>query len=396
MKILFVIDTIQVSGAEKSLVEIAQHFKRHTPVFVHIYKGDMLKPILEKAGIKVYSLNVPGSRNYKMAAKQLEKIYELEKPDIVHSTLFNSDAVTRKLRRRYNIPLVSSFVNNSYNPLRFKNQGFLTQIKLRLVQLYDTFTSRQVDFFISNSETIKKAKANSTNVNLKKVKVIYRGRDKEKFRNLAENNSGELKESLNISNNKVLLNVSRLIERKGQLDLVEAMPEVLKTHPQTKLLIAGHGVFEAVLIKRIKALGIEKHVSLLGRRMDVAELLNIADVFVYPSYFEGLPGALIEAMMAEKLIVCSDIPENMECVDKDSAIIFERGNISDLADKIIFALNNENKLCRLGEKARRIALEKFDLESIAQQYEETYEYIKTIQLKNNLNFCSSQRVAGKP
>jgi len=383
MKILYVIDTIQGSGAERSLVEIAQHFKRHTPIFVHIYKGDMLKPLLEKVGIKVYSLNIPGQRNYKIAAKQLEKIYELEKPDIIHATLFNSDAITRKLKSKFPIPLVSSFVNNSYNPLRFKNQGFLTQIKLRLVQLYDTFTSRQVDFFISNSETIKKAKANSTNVNLKKVKVIYRGRDKEKFKNLAENNGLELKKSLNISNSKVLLNVSRLIERKGQLDLLEAMPEILKNHPQTKLLIAGHGVFEVVLSKRIKALGLEKHVSLLGRRMDVPELLNIANVFVYPSYFEGLPGALIEAMMTEKLIVCSNIPENMECVDKDSAIIFERGNISDLANKVIFALDNEHNLSHLGEEARKIAMEKFDLESIAQQYEETYDYIKTIKPMNN-------------
>jgi L-malate glycosyltransferase len=108
MKVLFVIDTINGSGAERSLVEISQHFEKYIPVFVHLYEGDQLKPNLEDSGIKVYSLNIPGPRNFSKAAKELEKIYEKEKPDIIHSTLFRSDAVTRKLKSKYDIPLVSS------------------------------------------------------------------------------------------------------------------------------------------------------------------------------------------------------------------------------------------------------------------------------------------------
>lgn len=376
MKILFVIDTIQGSGAERSLVEIVQHFKKHTAVFVHIYEGDMLKPNLEKAGIKVYSLNIPGPRNYSLAAKRLERIYHLEAPDVVHATLFNSDVITRKLKKKHPIPLISSFVNNSYSPLRFKNQSILYQLKIRLVQAYDAFTSRKVDFFISNSETIRKAKGRSTNVDQKKIKVIYRGRNKDQFINLNGSGLTSLKRDLDISNQKVLLNVSRLIERKGQLDLIKAMPEILRSHPETILLIAGHGVFKEKLQSEIEYLGLESSVRLLGRRMDVPDLLNIADVFVYPSYFEGLPGSLIEAMMTEKVIVCSDIPENMECVDENSALIFERGNVSELEKKIIYVLNNIMELNQLGKNARKIAIEKFDLENIARQYEETYEGVK--------------------
>ncbi|MDX1718630.1 MAG: glycosyltransferase family 4 protein [Salegentibacter mishustinae] len=376
MKILFVIDTIQGSGAERSLVDIASHFKKHNAVFVHIYKGDMLKPILEKAGIKVYSLNLSGPRNYSNAARELQKVYDIEKPDIIHSTLFNSDAITRKLKSKYPISLVSSFVNNSYNKLRFKNQSLGTQVKLRLVQLYDAYTSRKVDFFISNSETIKKAKARSTYVSLDKVKVIYRGRDIEKFKNLSTfEDLNKLKDSLGISSQKVLLNVSRLIERKGQMDLVNAMPSVLKQHPNTILLIAGHGVYEDKLNKRIKELGLEENIKLLGRRMDVAQLLLLANVFVYPSYFEGLPGALIEAMLAEKVIVCSNIPENLECVDEESAVIFERGDVDELSKKVNYAIDNEGELKALGIQARKIAAQKFDLGSIAAEYEATYEQI---------------------
>lgn len=146
MKILYVIDTLQGSGAERSLVEIAQNLINFTPVFVHLYKGDMLKENLTGAGIKVYSLNIPGPRNFKVAAKKLEKIYRDEKPDLIHATLFRSDSVTRILKNKYDIPLVNSYVNNSYNPLRFKGLSLSMYIKLRLVQLYDSITSGKVDF----------------------------------------------------------------------------------------------------------------------------------------------------------------------------------------------------------------------------------------------------------
>ncbi len=377
MKVLFVIDTLQGSGAERSLVEIAQHFKKYTPVFVHVYEGNMMVPVLNELGIKVYSLNIPMERNFALATTELEKIYKIEKPDIIHSTLFKSDIITRRLKSKYNIPLISSYVNNNYNPLRFKDLSVVQGIKLRLVQLFDAYTSRKVDFFISNSLTIKNAKANSTFVDKDKVKVIFRGRDVEKFKNAYnEEKLKELKASLGIAQNQqVLLNVSRLIERKGQMDLLNAMPGILEKFPNTILLIAGHGIFEKKLKRKINELKIDRSVKLLGRRQDVPLLLMLADVFVFPTYFEGLPGSLIEAMLAEKVIVCSDIPENQECVDNSTAIFFNRGDVKELTDKVIYALNNKESLGLKGNYAREIALQKFDIKSVAAEYEKTYNMV---------------------
>lgn len=375
MKVLFVIDTLQGSGAERSLVEIAQNFKKYTPVFVHIYEGNMLVPQLKAAGIKVYSLNVPMPRNFPLAQKELEQVYKIEKPDIIHSSLFKSDAVTRKLKSKYNTPLVSSFVNNSYSSLRFKEETTLMKLKLRLVQLYDAYSSRKVDFFISNSETIKKAKSKSTMVSEDKVKVIFRGRDINKFSNNKGKDLGELKNYLGVSTQNVLLNVGRLIERKGQMDLINAMPAILEKFPKTVLLIAGHGDFKTTMEDRIRELNLQNNIRLLGRRQDVPDLLEISDIFVFPTYFEGLPGSLIEAMLAEKVIVCSDIPENKECVNSQSAVFFKRGDVEDLAKKVIFSMENKMQLEPLGKEARKLAIEKFDIQNIAREYENTYDNI---------------------
>ena len=375
-KVLFVIDNIGGSGAERSLIEITKNLKRYEPVFVHVYKIDILKQVLLDAGINVHSLNIPEPRNFAEAAKALAKVYEKEKPDIVHSTLYKSDIVTRKLRDKYDIPLVSSFVNNSYSKLRFEKFDLPMKIKMRLVQLYDTYTSRKVDFFFSNSETIKRSKGRSTLVNSNKIKVIHRGRNIESFtNNFDDNKLLDLRRSLGVEDKKVLLNTGRMIERKGQMDVVNAMPEILKEEPDAVLLIAGHGSFERELKKRVKELNLEDNVQILGRRHDVPELLALADVFVFPSYFEGLPGSLIEAMLAEKLIVCSDIPENQECVTPESAIFFERANVPQIAEKITYALKNQENLQDISKEARRVAVEKFDVRKIAREYEETYDMI---------------------
>lgn len=375
-KVLFVIDNIGGSGAERSLIEIAKNLKRYEPVFVHVYQIDILKQSLLDAGIYVHSLNIPEPRNFAEAAKALAKVYDEEKPDIIHSTLYKSDIVTRRLRDRYDIPLVSSFVNNSYSKLRFEKMSLTMKLKMRLVQLYDTYTSRKVDFFFSNSETIKRSKGRSTLVNPKKIKVIHRGRNIESFTNDFDDQVlRNLKQSLGVENKKILLNVGRMIERKGQMDLVNAMPEILTQEPNAVLLIAGHGSFEVELKKRVKKLNLEENVQILGRRHDVPELLALADVFVFPSYFEGLPGSLIEAMLAENLIVCSDIPENQECVTPESAIFFERANVPQIAERITYALKNQESLQVIRKEARRMAVEKFDVRKIAREYEDTYDMI---------------------
>ena len=375
-KVLFVIDNIGGSGAERSLIEIAKNLKRYEPVFVHVYQIDILKQSLLDAGINVHSLNIPEPRNFAEAAKALAKVYDEEKPDIIHSTLYKSDIVTRRLRDRYDIPLVSSFVNNSYSKLRFEKMGSIMKLKMRLVQLYDTYTSRKVDYFFSNSETIRQAKGRSTLVDLKKVKVIHRGRNIDQFsQKIDENTLNTLRRSLNLENKKILLNVGRMIERKGQMDVVNAMPAILKNEPNAVLLIAGHGSFEVQLNKRIKELGLEENIKILGRRSDVPELLALADIFVFPSYFEGLPGSLIEAMLAESIIVCSDIPENQECVTSESAIFFERANVPDITEKIIFALKQQEELRAMAKAARRVAIQKFDVRKIAEEYEDTYDMI---------------------
>lgn len=375
-KILYILDTFETGGAEKSLLDIAMHNHEVVSVFVTLYQGNQLVETAQKAGIKVIALNRKEKYAFGKIAQLLLPIVREEQPDIIHATLFRADIVARKLKKYFSIPLVSSLVNNSYVAERYQKLSFIGKLKLNYIQQLDAKTAKKVDFFVSNSQTIKVSNAKALHLDLDKIKVIYRGRELSKFTSITSQQIEETKNTLGIpSTTFVLLNVSRLLDRKGQLDLLKAINEVRKTNLSLKLLIAGEGFYRSVLEQYIQENDLSAHVTLLGNRSDVPVLLHLADAFVFPSHYEGLPGALIEAMMAKKTIICSDIPENKECVSDKEALIFQKGNVAQLVQMIENVIHHPNAYNDLGENAKKVAIEKFSIEKVVAQYNSFYSSI---------------------
>ena len=376
IKVVYLIDTLVVGGAEKSLVDIAINNPSIDSVFITIYKGDALAPLLEKNNIEVYKLDNTFKYGFDAALQQLLPLIDSIKPDIIHSTLFRSDIIARKVKAVRNIVLVSSFVNNSYAKVRYDKMSFVSKCKLYGIQLFDRWTAKKVDLFISNSQTIKNSNGKSLGVNENKIKVIYRGRSSKKFSEITVADALALRTDLKIDiDTKVLLNVSRLLDRKGQMDLLHSFAKIIKTNPNVVLLIAGEGAYRNVLENEIEKLGLKEKAILLGSRNDIPTLLQLADIFVFPSHYEGLPGALIEAMFAQKIIICSDIGENTECVSLNEAVLFKTSDVDELYDKLKLVLNNIEDYKKLGINAKQSAIQKFELSNIVQQYNSTYSQL---------------------
>jgi glycosyltransferase involved in cell wall biosynthesis len=375
MKVIYVIDTLEGYGAERSLVEIAVNMQDVTPVFVHLYNGDALRPMLEQHSIKVYSLDITSKYAYKEAIHLLSPIIEFERPDIIHSTLFRADMISRKIKNLFpNIILVGSFVSNSYGRRRYGQLSPLSQLKLFVTQLKDRQTSHNVDFFISNSETIKGTNSKALGVSPKKVKVIYRGRSLMESPLNTTNKILHLKKELGLVDKKVFLNVGRLQKGKGQADLIKAFSEAGKVNKEIVLLVAGEGPYRDELEKLIHNRDLHDRVKLLGYREDVRELLAVADYFIFPSYYEGLPGALIEAIIAGKPLIVSRIEENIECVPPGNALFFQPGNIKELKSQIETALQLPDWKERT-RSSRTHAEKFFNIKDVSNQYETFYRKI---------------------
>ena len=159
-----------------------------------------------------------------------------------------------------------------------------------------------------------------------------------------------------------LLVVGRLRIRKGVDVLLEAMPELLRRHPGTRLRIAGDGEHRAALERAAAALGLGDAVSFLGRAdaVRVRRLLRGAVALVVPSIYEGMPLVVLEAMEASVPVVASrvsGIPEVVE--DGRTGWLVPPEEPASLAAALAAALDDPAAAADRGAAGRRRLAERF-------------------------------------
>lgn len=117
----------------------------------------------------------------------------------------------------------------------------------------------------------------------------------------------EKRKELGIEENTLVIgHVGNFVYAKNHLFLLEIFAEVLKKEPNAKLLLAGDGELHREIEQKIEDLAVKEHVYLLGIRNDIPDLLQAMDVYLFPSVYEGLPVALVEAQASGLPCVISD------------------------------------------------------------------------------------------
>jgi glycosyltransferase involved in cell wall biosynthesis len=192
---------------------------------------------------------------------------------------------------------------------------------------------------------------------------------------ISEDTKVRLRESLNIRKDVPIIGyVGRVVKSKGVLDLVNAFVEVRKS-TDCQLLLVGPWDFDErsdnIIIEDIRYIirenQLEHDVLLPGHREDVAELLSIMDIFVLPSYREGMPVSLLEAMAMEKPVIGTDIRGVREEITADSGLIFEVKDVNVLKRHIEFYLNNIDKAAAMGRNARQRVLSEFSIDKVIEK-----------------------------
>ena len=160
---------------------------------------------------------------------------------------------------------------------------------------------------------------------------------------------------------RIVGNVARLAEQKGHRDLIAAAPRVLERHPDVRFVVAGDGELREELVELARPL--EGRFEFLGERADVPDLLASFELFAFPSRFEGLCLAVIEAQAAGVPVVATPvggIPENV--VDGETGFLVAPHDVRSLADRISWCLDHPAETAQLAEEARRRVLARFSTE----------------------------------
>jgi glycosyltransferase involved in cell wall biosynthesis len=192
--------------------------------------------------------------------------------------------------------------------------------------------------------------------------------------NVREGEIKRLREELCIEpGDLALLAVGRLRYQKGHAVLLEALPAVLREFPHTKLLIAGDGVLREELEAQAAASHISERVQLLGRRNDVSVLLSLADLFVFPSRFEGMPNAVLEAMSHGLPVIATRVQGVDEIIrDGANGLLVPAEDSQALARAILRLLRNRDERRRLGDAARATIEGGYTVERMCREYERLF------------------------
>jgi glycosyltransferase involved in cell wall biosynthesis len=147
------------------------------------------------------------------------------------------------------------------------------------------------------------------------------------------------------------------------------MRVVVCQHPGAQLLIVGReGFATASLERRREELGLGAHVHFLGVRSDVPEILAAADVFAFPSLYEGLGGSVLEAMGLALPVVASDLPALREVVENGrSAYLVPPADPAALAGRIAQLLGDPVRARAMGSHGRGVFQAKFTIERSAER-----------------------------
>jgi len=166
--------------------------------------------------------------------------------------------------------------------------------------------------------------------------------------------------------------VARLIPLKGHSALINALSKTLITY-NANLLIVGDGEEMNNLQNQVKSLNLENYVKFLGERDDVQAILNSSDIFTLPSSTEGLSCSIIEAMNCGLPCVVSSVGGNPELVSHgENGFLFNLEHFQSISKYIEILISDTEKRRNMGDIGKRLALKKFNINNMTQNYIKTY------------------------
>lgn len=170
-----------------------------------------------------------------------------------------------------------------------------------------------------------------------------------------------------------ILLLGRYVDIKGQSQLIDAMPAILKTLPRAEAFLVGGGPMEDVLKERAVARGVERSVHITGPTTDPQKHFRSADVYVSTSHYEGTSLALLEAMSWRLPIVVSDVPGNRDVIrNGETGLLYALDDTDALARQILRLARDEDESRRLAIQAREAVAREFGARAILRRHMEIY------------------------
>ncbi len=311
MKILYVTTISRTMNFFSKLIEQLVKDK-HTVELACNDKIAEIPEIYRKLGCQSYSVSTsrsPLSRGNLTAIRQIKAVVESNHYDIVHChtpiAAFCTRLACRKARKKGTRVFYTAHGFHFYKGAPKKNWLLYYPLEKLCARFTDVLiTINREDYAFAQ----RKLRA-------KEVRYVPGvGIDLEKFQNIEIDKAAKRQELGVPEDGVLLLMIGELNDNKNQATAIRALAQLQGQN--VYCVIAGRGAKQEALQKLIDVLGMQERIRLLGFRKDIGELCKTADALVFPSYREGLPVSVMEAMANSLPVVCSRIRGNVDLIDE--------------------------------------------------------------------------------
>ncbi len=377
MRIVHTVLNGRMAGGQKVCLQIMQAARRqrHDVCLVTPSLGELTET-LEHQGIPVFQ--IPMERTFHFhRALQFARFLRAWRADLVHCHAFVAGANLARLGSAIaGVPIVS----HCHAHPNFNSQPLIRATQIAL----DNATAR-LGVLVAVSESVKESLAKQ-GIPPDRVRVIPNGIDVQSYDRAVERD--RIVRELDLPFEGAIVGyVGRLSEQKGLRELLQAATSVCAQISLAHFLIVGEdhvsgGRYCRELEQVAVRLGLDRRVRFLGYRADAARLMYALDIFVLPSWIEGMPVTILEAMAAGKPVVATPVGGVPEVVvEGETGLLVPPRDPDRLAEAITFLIKNPEIARRMGEAGRERVRQHFSeqrmIDQVMTMYEETTRKSRT-------------------
>ena len=382
MRIMHISTRLILGGSQENTVLSCegQAEAGHTVSLVYgpIYgpEGSLLERVKQHGGIEM--IETPNLVRDLSPLRDLRCYFDLKKiiaqwqPDVVHTHSSKAGILGRLAAWKARVPCVVHTIHGlAFHPFqnKWRNAIYIAA---------ERFAARRCHRIVCVADAMRDQALAARIGRRDQYVTVYSGIETDPFVQPSHSPQAMRAELGLAEDDFVLGTIARLAELKGHDDLLDALSPMMHTHSNIKLLWVGDGWWRDRLMKRVQCLGLESQVVLTGlvEPQRIPECLGAMNVLVHPSYREGLPRAVPQALLSGVPAIVYDVDGAKEvCIDGEVGRLVPPGDLTALRDAVQWMMDHPKERQEMGQRGRERCKDRFGAAGMVKKLETIYAQV---------------------
>jgi glycosyltransferase involved in cell wall biosynthesis len=328
-----------------------------------VCEGNRIAKTAERVGATVLPFTFPRKASplgFAHGIARMRKLIRAGGYDCVNGHNRNASIVARIASWMEGVPI------NLYTAHGFYFHDAQSPYKREATIQFEAALARITTFTLSQSEEDAQLMVRRELIAPERIAVIGNGIDTARFRRESDREGWERRLGLRSGRFRVVA-VGRIVNGKGFSDLLRAFAKLHEVDPQSELLMVGGNIDQDIssvqneFLLQARKLGVDAALTVTGMVQEVEKYLSTCDVFVLPSYREGMPRALLEAMSSELPVIATDIRGCREIISNaKSGFLYPPQDVDRLTSLLKYLHRRSALRIALGQEARAVVVRQFE------------------------------------